>query len=159
MDERTFRRDGSRMGEPMMRDPIGIPREPGRSPVDDRTLGELFSELTDEARTLVRQEIALAKLEVRDKATRSGRYVGLAAGGGLIAYVGLMALVAGVILLLGTFMPVWLSALIVGVVIAAVGYSLVQKGIKGLKTMNFSLERTVETLQEDKRWLKEEMRS
>jgi uncharacterized membrane protein YqjE len=159
IEDRSFRRDGPpRVNDPMPRDPIPVPRTPMRTPADDRSLGELFSELATELRTLVRQEVTLAKVEVQDKASKASRNVGLMVGGGLIAYVGVFAVVAAVILLLGSVIPDWLSALIVGLVVIGTGYALLQSGRKGLKQTNFSLERTAETLQEDKQWLKEEVK-
>lgn len=134
------------------------PRTPMRTPADDRSLGELFKELTLEARTLVRQEVALAKLELREElkqAARNGSYVG---AGGAVAYVALFALAASLVLLLAGIMPAWLSALVVALLFAGVGYALIQKGMAGFKEMEFSLPRTADTLEDDKEWLKEEMR-
>ena len=129
-----------------------------RSPYSsgDRSLGELFSELTGGMSNLIRQEIQLAKTEVSEKASTAGRNVGYIAAGGFIAYVGVFALVAGLILLLGLVIPYWLSALIIGAVIALIGGILVQKGLKTLQEESFAPERTVKTIQEDKEWLKEE---
>ena len=160
-DDRTIiRRDGTRANDSVPRDPMRepIPREPMRAPAEDRSLGELLSELTDEVRTLVRQEVTLAKVELKEKATRSGRNIGMIAGGGIVAYVGGLAVVAAVILLLGLIMPYWLSALIVGAVLLLAGYAIAQKGLDSFKEMNFKPERTTQTLQEDKQWIKEEVK-
>jgi hypothetical protein len=54
-------------------------------------------------------------------------------------------------------MPIWLSALLVGVVVAGIGYVLMQKGISALKEMNPAPRRTIETLKEDKEWLKQQV--
>lgn len=132
------------------------PGERSRYASGDRSLGELFSELTGGIGTLLRQEIQLAKTEVSEKASKAGRNVGYIAAGGFVAYVGVFALVAGLILLLGLVIPYWLSALIIGAVIALIGGILVQKGLKTLQEENFAPERTVKTIQEDKEWLKEE---
>lgn len=154
---RAIRGDGARASEPRPMDPIPVPRDPMRSPAEDRSLGELFTELSDEVRSLVRQEIALAKVELKEKVTSSAVNVGLMVGGGLVAYTGAFALVAAVILLLGLIMPYWLSALIVGLAVVGLGYALVQKGQKGLAQTNFSLERTAQTLKEDQKWAKDEV--
>ncbi len=92
---------------------------------DDRSLGELFAELAQETTTLVRQEVNLATTEMTQKASRAGRQIGVLAAGGAVAYAGLLAILAGVIVLLDNVMPLWLSALLVGVVVAVVGYVLV----------------------------------
>ncbi len=123
---------------------------------DDRSLGELFSELTQETTTLVRQEVNLAKVEMSDKASRAGKHVGVLAAGGAVAYAGLLAILAGVIALLNNVMPLWLSALLVGLVVAVVGYLLVKRGLDALKREDFAPRETMETLKEDKEWAKDQ---
>ena len=77
---------------------------------DDRSLGELFTELAQETSTLVRQEVNLAKTAMRQKASTAGRHAGVLAAGGALAYAGLLAILAAVVVLLDTVMPLWLSA-------------------------------------------------
>jgi len=67
-------------------------------PKQERSLGELLGDLTREITTLVRQEMALAKAEMSQKAAKVGKDVGFIAAGGLVAYAGLLALVAALIL-------------------------------------------------------------
>jgi Flp pilus assembly protein TadB len=122
---------------------------------DDRSLGELFSELTQETTTLVRQEMRLAKAEMSQKASRVGKDVGFLAAGGAVAYAGLLAILAGAIYLLGLVIPLWLSALLVGLVVAVVGYFLVRKGLDALKQEDLAPRETMETLKEDKEWAKD----
>jgi hypothetical protein len=123
---------------------------------DDRSIGELFAELSQETTTLVRQEVQLAKTEMSQKASRVGKDVGFLAAGGAVAYAGLLAILAGVIVLLGQVIPMWLSALLVGIVVAAVGYFLVRKGLDALKQENLAPQETIETLKEDKEWAKDQ---
>ena len=123
---------------------------------DDRSLGELFSELTQETTTLVRQEMNLAKAEMSQKASRVGKEVGFLAAGGAVAYAGLLAIIAGVIALVGLVIPLWLSALLVGLVVAGVGYFLVRRGLDALKQEDFAPRETIETLKEDKEWAKDQ---
>lgn len=125
---------------------------------DDRSLGELFSELAQETSTLVRQEVNLAKVEMSDKASRAGRHVGILAAGGAVAYAGFLAILAGVIVLLNDVMPLWLSALLVGLVVAVVGYLLVKRGLDALKREDFAPRETIETLKEDQEWAKDQTR-
>ena len=125
-------------------------------PKEERSVGELLSELTRELSTLFRQEVALAKTEMSHKATKAGKDVGFLAVGGAIAYAGFLAILAGVVLALGLVLPWWLSALIVGVVVAAIGYFLIRKGQTALKQLDLTPQETVETLKEDKQWLKEQ---
>jgi len=119
---------------------------------EDRSLGELFAELTQEITTLVRQEAELFKTEMTHKATRAGKNVAMIAAGGIVAYTGVLALVAFVIIALANVMPWWASALLVGVVLAAIGGFLAMKGINALKHANLAPEQTIESLKEDKQW-------
>jgi hypothetical protein len=123
---------------------------------DDRSLGELFSELSQETTTLIRQEVNLAKTEMSQKASRVGKDVGFMAAGGAVAYAGLLAIIAGVIALLALVIPLWLSALLVGLVVAGVGYFLVKRGLDALKQEELAPRETIETLKEDKEWAKDQ---
>lgn len=125
-------------------------------PKEERSVGELLSELTRELSTLFRQEVTLAKTEMTQKASKAGKDVGFLAVGGAIAYAGFLAILAGVVLALGLVLPWWASALIVGVVVAAIGYFLIRKGQAALKQVDLTPQETVETLKEDKQWLKEQ---
>ncbi len=125
---------------------------------DERSLGELFSELAQETSTLVRQEVTLAKTEMSQKATRVGKDIGFLAAGGAVAYAGLLAILAGIIVLLGQVIPMWLSALLVGLVVAGVGYFLVRKGLDALKQEDLAPRQTIETLKEDGQWAKDQTR-
>ncbi len=123
---------------------------------DDRSIGELFAELAQETATLVRQEVQLAKTEMSQKASRVGKDVGFLAAGGAVAYAGLLAIIAGVIFLLDLVIPLWLSALLVGIVVAVVGYFLVRKGLDALKQEDLAPQETINTLKEDKEWAKDQ---
>jgi uncharacterized membrane protein YqjE len=125
---------------------------------DDRSLGDLFGDLARDMGTLVSQEIALARTEVADKATRVGKDVAMLAVGGLVAYAGLLAIIAAVIVLIwDRGVPLWASALIVGAIVAVVGYLLVQRGISALKRQDLAPRQTIESLKEDTRWAKEQV--
>ncbi len=91
--------------------------------------GELVVRLTDDIRTLVRDEIRLAQLELKNKAKRAGIGSGLFGAAGVIALLGSATLIAFAVLALGLVLPYWASALIVGVVLllAAGALALVGK--------------------------------
>lgn len=125
---------------------------------DERSLGELFADLARETGTLVSREVALARTELTEKATQVGKDVAFLAVGGLVAYAGLLAIIAAVILVLAANgLPLWVSALIVGLVVAIIGYILVQRGLTALKRQDFAPRQTLETLKDDTRWAKEQM--
>lgn len=123
---------------------------------DEPSLGELFSDLTREMTTLVRQEVRLATTEIGQKSSVIGKNVAFLAVGGAIAYAGLLAIIAAVIMIFAVFIPWWLSALIVGIGIAGVGYFLVQKGIDSLKEIDLTPKQTLRTIKEDVEWAKQQ---
>jgi hypothetical protein len=125
--------------------------------MDERPLGELFSDLVNETTTLVRNEVALAKIELTQKATKIGTNIGSLVVGGAIAYAALLAFCAAVILLLDRVMPAWLAALIVGVIVGGVAWLLIGKAIATLRTMQLKPQETVESLKEDAQWIKEQI--
>jgi TRAP-type C4-dicarboxylate transport system permease small subunit len=126
---------------------------------NERSLGELFSDLTRDMGTLVRQEVDLARTEMTRQASKAGKDVASMAVGGAVAYAGFLAIVAAIILALGALgLPLWVSALIVGIVIAGIGYVLIQRGREALKKVNVAPRQTVETLKEDAEWAKEQTR-
>jgi len=122
---------------------------------EEQSLGELFSEFTADMRTLVRDEVDLAKAEMSGKMTQMKRDIAYLAVGALIAYAGLLGLVAFFIIVIGDAMPLWASALIVSIVVGGIGYFFVQKGLSDLKSRTLVPQQTVETLKEDRQWLKE----
>ena len=126
-------------------------------PDQERSLGDLFSQLTHDLSTLMRQEVMLAKTELRQKASKAGKDVGFLAAGGAIAYAGFLVILAGIVLALGLVLPWWASALIVGVVVAAIGYFLIRKGQTALKQADLTPKQTIETLKEDQQWAKEQV--
>lgn len=125
--------------------------------MDERPLGELFSDLVTETTTLVRNEVALAKVEVTQKATKVGRNIGSLVIGGAIGYAALLAFCAAVILLLDRVMPAWLAALIVGAIVACVAWLMVSKAIATLRNMDMKPQETVESLKEDAQWIKDQV--
>lgn len=88
---------------------------------DDQQIGDLVKQLSEQTSTLVRKELQLAQLEMIEKGKRAGIGAGLFGGAGAVALYGLGALIAAVIMLLATAIEPWLSALIVAVVLLAVG--------------------------------------
>jgi hypothetical protein len=127
-----------------------------------RPMMDLIRELRDESIMLLRQEVALAKTEVSEKVSRVSRNSVYLTVGGAIAYAGLLMLLVaataglyvGLVALEFSHMTAgWLAPLIVGAVVAFIGYIFVQKAISTLKREPLVPERTAESLREDKEWL------
>jgi Putative Actinobacterial Holin-X, holin superfamily III len=126
---------------------------------DDRSLGQMFAELSRETRTLIQQEIQLAKTELAEKASRMKKGAVLMVGGGLLAYGGLLAIVAAVVLVLIEIgLPAWAGALLGGIAVAGIGYALVRSGVAALSTVDLKPRQTIETLKEDAQWLRSQTR-
>lgn len=126
---------------------------------EERSLGELFGDLARETGTLVRQEVQLAKTEMSQNASRVGRDIGFLAVGGLVAYAGVLGILAAIILgLVAAGLEPWLAALIVGVVVTVAGYLLVRRGLDALKHQELAPRQTVESLKEDAQWAKQQIK-
>lgn len=122
-----------------------------------RPLAALLSDLAGETSLLVRQEITLFKAELSEKLTRAGLGTGALAAGGLIAFSGWLALVAAAILGLSYALAPWLSALIVGVLVIALGGGLVLFGKSRLNADALVPRRTLNSLREDEAWIRDQV--
>jgi Putative Actinobacterial Holin-X, holin superfamily III len=118
---------------------------------NERSVGELFGQLSQDLGLLVRQEAQLAKSEVQTKISRLTTDLISLATGGIVALLGALALTAAVILLLvdPVGLDPWLAALLVGGVLAVVGYLMLQKSLRDLKDIDPTPRRTVENIKED----------
>jgi xanthine/uracil permease len=125
---------------------------------DERSLGDLFSDLSRETTTLVRQEVQLAKAELTQSATEAVRGIGMLVAGGAVAYAGLLFLLLAIVFgLIEAGWDAWLSALVVGLVVVVIGAVLVLRARESLKPANLAPQKTVETLKEDAAWAKEQI--
>jgi hypothetical protein len=123
----------------------------------DRPLTGLLTELAQETTTLVRKEVELAKAEVSEKVTQATSGAISLAAGGMVAFAGVLFLLLALTFYLATMMEPWLAALIVGGVITVIGIILVSMGKSKLSARNLQPNRTIATLQDDKRWAKEQL--
>jgi hypothetical protein len=134
---------------------------------EDRSLGDLFAELATETSTLVRQEVALAQVEITQKATQAGKHVGSLAVGGAIGYAALWVLLAAVVIGLTQLIhavtdwqiitSAWIAALLVAVVVGIVAYFLVTSALAALKSMDLAPRQTIESVKEDAQWIKDQV--
>jgi len=125
---------------------------------EEKSLGDLFSELATETSNLVKQEVALAQVEITQKAIKVGTNVGYLVVGGAVAYAALLSFVAALIIGLGRLLDnYWLSALIVGVVILIAAAVMIMSALSALKNTGLTPTQTVETIKEDAQWLKDQV--
>ncbi|WP_219420257.1 phage holin family protein [Pseudonocardia nigra] len=114
------------------------------------TTGELVQRLSTQLSELVRSELELARAELTAKGKRAGMGAGLAGAGGVVALFGVGALITAAIAGLATVVPVWLSALIVGVVLLVVAGLLALVGRKRIAAAAPPVpERAVQEVQRD----------
>jgi uncharacterized membrane protein len=126
---------------------------------DERSLGQLFGDLSRQLGTLVRKEIELARTEMTTRATAVGRdaaMLGVGAAALYAAFLGAMFAVA--LLLIDAGLAPWVSALLVTVVVAVVGGALVMRGRSALAQTDVAPQQTIETLKEDAQWAKERIK-
>jgi|SRR5690242_14452983 VIT1/CCC1 family predicted Fe2+/Mn2+ transporter len=121
----------------------------------ERPLGEIAKDLTSDLSLLVRQEIELAKAEMAQKGRTAAPGLGMLGGAGIVGLCAAGALTAFLVLVLATFLPDWLAALIVGAVLAVVAYVLIQQGKERVAEAGAPVpEQTIETVKEDVEWAK-----
>lgn len=123
---------------------------------EQASLGELFSDLAAQTGKLIRQEAMLAKSELADKASAAGKDIGLVAAGAFIGYAGMLSIVAAIVVILSYVVPLWASALVVGIALAVTAYMLVNSGLSHLRSANWAPQETIESIKEDAEWLKKQ---
>ena len=132
---------------------------PESTTASETSLGELFKRLTADTGELIRQEMSLAKVEIREAGAtlaRDATKIGIAVG---FALAGVLALAAFAVVGLGDlFENYWLAALIVGVALLAGGGYLARNAMNDIKRHGLKPQETVQTLRDDASWAKQEGR-
>jgi hypothetical protein len=119
---------------------------------EQRGLGELFHDLADETKRLVKQEVELAKTEMTQKATALGKDIAIIAAGGVLAYSGFLVLLAALVIGLGHLVGYGFAALIVAVVVIGAGGGLAASAAKKMKQTSLAPKQTVTQLKETRQW-------
>ena len=128
-------------------------------PRAERSIGELFSDLSQQTAELIRQEMRLAKAELGDKLSDVGRHammIGAALAFGLAAIVAVAAAITLLLVDLGV-VP-WLAAAITAALMAVIAFVLVQSGLSALKKKTIAPVETMQSIKETTQWLKNETR-
>ncbi|WP_414937850.1 phage holin family protein [Amycolatopsis sp. cmx-11-51] len=127
---------------------------------EDRSVGELVSDLSDEVKRLVRDEMRLAVVELQGKGKRMGVGVGLFGAAGLFALFGLATLIAAVVLALALVMPAWLAAVVTGAALLLIGGLSAVVGKKEVASASPPVpEEAIEGVREDVDTIKQGVRS
>lgn len=122
---------------------------------EERSVKETVQDVSSDFAALVREEIALAKAELQQGFRQVVRGAVLLLIAGFIVNAGLLALVASAVLGLSGAMEAWLASMIVGLVLAVVGGVLLARGMTDVKQADLKPDRTMESLKEDARIVKE----
>lgn len=164
-DRATFHEthEPPRKTDPSRAEPAGDGR--GEA-TDGRSLSGLLRELRDEAMTLVQKEMQLARAEIQEKISETQRAVTTSVGGAAMLLAGLFtlaialsaALYVGMIAFeIGPAISLWAAPLIVGVVIALIGYGMVNRAKKVTRADHWRPERTERSVRETKQWAERKM--
>ena len=126
----------------------------------EKSMAELFGELSNDLSTLVRQELQLARAEMTQKGKQAGLGVGMFGGAGIVVLLASGTLSACLIAALSLVMHVWLAALIITCVYLAIAgvLALIAKQHVSQATPPVP-EHTVETMKEDMQWAKTQLPS
>jgi hypothetical protein len=132
---------------------------PSNSSASDKaassSLGQLLGEVTRDFSTLMRQEVELAKVELKESATRAGKGAGMFGGAGVAGHMALLFLSIAVWWGLGELIGRGWSAVIIAVVYGVVALVLFMKGKKEMKSVK-GLPRTAESVKKIPEALKPE---
>jgi uncharacterized membrane protein YqjE len=120
----------------------------------DTSIGEVIGNISNDLSQLFRQEVELAKAEVKEEAAKAGKAAGMLGGAGFAGYLAVVLLSFALVFGLANVMDAGWAALIVAVIWLIIGAVLYQNGRKKLKTVDPTPRRTVDTLKEDAQWLK-----
>ncbi|AKH82165.1 hypothetical protein AA958_07870 [Streptomyces sp. CNQ-509] len=125
----------------------------------DGSVGELVSAVTSDAQTLFRQEMELAKAEMRQEAVKAGKAAGMFGGAGFAGYmVAVFLSLAGVAALNNVMDAAWAALIITGVW-ALIGLILFARARSGMRSVSPTPDQTMATLKEDAQWARHPRRS
>ena len=129
-------------------------RSEGESEVEQTSIGELIGEISDDLSTLFRKEVELAKVELKQEASKAGKAAGMLGAAGFAGYMTILLLSFALVFALANVMDHGWAFLIVAVIWGIVGAVLFANGRKKAKDISPVPTKTVETLKEDAKWLK-----
>jgi uncharacterized membrane protein YqjE len=119
-----------------------------------RSIGAVLKDIVGNVQQIVRSEIRLASVEIRQEAGKAGRSAALVIVGGAIAVLALGCILIAAILLLATIVALWSAALIVAAVAGVVGAVFIAAGMRGMRQITMAPTRTLATLEENIPWAK-----
>jgi len=130
-------------------------------PSNPNSIPSLLRELRDETTTLLRQEVTLAKTEIKENVSNMGTHVAHIAVGGFVAYAGVIVLLIGLGHLLGAVLmragldervAQWLAPSIVGLIVAVVGWLMLSKAKHAMVHDGLIPRQTIDSMRDNKQW-------
>jgi uncharacterized membrane protein YqjE len=123
-----------------------------------RSIGELFSNLTANLSTLLRDEVELARNEIKGKASLLGKDAVMVVLGAAILYGGFLSLLAGCIIWLSYAVQPWLAVLLVTMLVLTIGGIMVGLGIKRMKHKDIKPSKAMDSLKENVKWIRQNIK-
>lgn len=122
--------------------------------LDSRSLKDIIGDVVQDIENIVRNEIRLATIELKEKALKAGLAVGILAGAGLLGFFAMAIFIVTAIVALAIVLPLWLSCLIIAVLLAGAAGGAYVTGRMALQKVNPVPQRTVETVKDNIEWAK-----
>ena len=126
---------------------------------DGRSWKEIIADIIRDIESIFKNEIRLAGVELKTKFKKSAKAVGLLAAAGLLGFFAMACFVMTVVIVLSMVLPLWLSSLIVGVLLAVIAGGAYLLGRMALEEVDPVPQRTVETLKDDVEWVRSHTKS
>jgi len=139
------------------RPPYSSPPETGES--GQQSLGTLVTGIVEDLQKIVRGELTLAKVELKEEAAGIGRGVGMLVAGAIVGLVAFIFLMLGLTYLINRSLTMWQSAAIVGAGLLLIAVILLMIGRSKLSSANLTPTQTIDSLKEDQAWASQQIKS
>ena len=126
----------------------------GESGTEHKSFWKLLCQLSTDSVALLRDEMALAKQEMREKVKTLLSGLMALAIGAMIGQIALILLSAAAVIKLSEFIGYWKSALIIGVGLGLLAVIVTMSALRQIRQTNFKPEKTIQSLKDGKEWLK-----
>jgi hypothetical protein len=128
------------------------------APQPQRKVSDVLQDIVGNVQQIIRSEVVLAKVEIKEKAQRASKPAAVMATGTVLGLYGVGFLLLAAVYGLSLAVPPWLAALVVGGALAIAGGILVGKSRRALKEIDPLPKNTVATLKENVQWAKDQMK-
>jgi len=128
------------------------------APQPQRKVSDVLQDIVGNIQQIIRSEVVLAKVEIKEKAQRASKPAAVMATGTVLGLYGVGFLLLAAVYGLSLAVPPWLAALVVGGALAIAGGILVGKSRRALQEIDPLPKNTVATLKENVQWAKDQMK-